>query len=150
MQAGAGSWKSAPLPSSGELYVVWTPTPLPSQARPPQSQSQFFGSEFPSGSSVSCEAPRRDSHDILELSKLSPQANTHPSLHADPSTSTQANLPTPLTEGVWQIKSYDTVEAEMRIEFSKPPRGRGVLIHRYYPFPSLLPFSFISMEGPNK
>ena len=92
----------------------------------PQSWSQVFGPEWQSGSSAcGCDAQQRDNHDIPKCSALSPQANIHPSLHTDPSTSAQENLPPlPAPEGVWQVKVQETVEAEMIMEFSKPPKGR--------------------------
>lgn len=61
-------------------------------------------------------------HDIPKCSLLSPQANIHPSLHTDPSTSAQANLPA--AKGVWQVNDHETVEAGMSMEFSKPAKGR--------------------------
>lgn len=64
-------------------------------------------------------------HDIPKCSVLSPQANIHPSLHTDPSTSAQANLPAlPAVKGVWQVNGHETVEADMSMEFSKPAKGR--------------------------
>lgn len=117
----------------------------------PHGWSQVFGFEFQSGSSASgCDAQQSDNRDIPKSSALSPQANIHASLHTDPSTSAQANLPTlPAPEGVLQVKGHETVEAEMSMEFSKPSKGRWHLTGRYYPFPSLVPFSFISMERPD-
>lgn len=49
-------------------------------------------------------------------------ANTHPSLHTDPSTSAQSNLPA--AKGVWQVNGHETVEADMSMEFSTPAKGR--------------------------
>lgn len=115
VQAWAGSWESASLPSSGELCVMWTPH---NRQGPPGPAARASNSILNSSTVhlwAGCDAQQRDNHGVPELSELSPQAIRDPGLHINPSSSS-GKLPTHASSWWnWQIKSYETVEAEMKV-----------------------------------
>lgn len=115
MQAWAGSWESASLPSSGELCVMWTPHSMQGPLRPAARASNSILNSSPVHLWAGCDAQQRDNHSVTGLSELSPQAIRNPGLHINPSTSS-GKVPTHTSSWwSWQIKSYETVEVEMRV-----------------------------------